>query len=713
MEYPIDGKMYLDIMEERKKYTTRTARKALVDSYYADEIRALQGNDSDRWMEGRFLERRKTATLNLINRAAEEFPGLKLFSIEESIADFEVHNFFTFDWFNLDSSITVAAALWMLDDLRKTGRLHEAYQYLPPDREALETVYLPIDFYHPCYEQELIQSVASVLGEMLRNAPEEPAEAYRGLVALLSPEKVERAIGNFRIGQKDILTRYLKIAEYYDKKNEQLLAQIQNAQKPNILMMKPDEKEWKRLAEQGGELEEKHQKQRFYFDLEIGKNRREIIREYGSRDIADVLTKDLFYPDPYETAFAGLYLLGNADEQIMNLRSSCLHIFYAMKRLPWYTKGAYGESEEEDHEEDWLGRGFNDTGWLGREGTEPVDYHRPDPEGKTIAQRIYDLSKGIVPAGFHPFRQEREEMKAQGVEAADLIADQAEMMFLAAYQATAGNIRGRHWWENDDEDSLYPQDAAEEDADDEDSEERDGDRDDESIEEAGEPVRIGGWWGRMAREQGIETERDADSPAGTVSAEARKVPEAETRKMPEAETRKVPEAEAPQASSADTLELLDRARKEIKNLKKALSEISREAEKREVRYEHELKTLRMEHRELADLRSLVFNQNAEDQWRIEKPERQIDYPYSARKRTVIFGGHDSFLRAIKPLLPNVKYVDTDNYSFAPEIVRNADVVWVQTNCISHSQFNNITRVARQHGIQMRYFACSSAEKCAE
>ena len=80
---------------------------------------------------------------------------------------------------------------------------------------------------------------------------------------------------------------------------------------------------------------------------------------------------------------------------------------------------------------------------------------------------------------------------------------------------------------------------------------------------------------------------------------------------------------------------------------------------------------------------------------------------------MVFGGHDSFLRAFKPLLPNVKFVDTEQYGFAPEIVRNADVVWVQTNCISHSQYNNITRLARQHGVQMRYFGYASAEKCAE
>lgn len=125
--------------------------------------------------------------------------------------------------------------------------------------------------------------------------------------------------------------------------------------------------------------------------------------------------------------------------------------------------------------------------------------------------------------------------------------------------------------------------------------------------------------------------------------------------------------------------------------------------------------MRMEHRELADLREVVFNRElpTDALTRREKTKKQYEYPYVTKKRTVIFGGHESFLHAMKPMLPEAKFVDTDNYGFNPEIVRNADVVWIQTNCISHSQYNNITRVARLHGIQLRYFAYASAEKCAE
>ncbi len=159
---------------------------------------------------------------------------------------------------------------------------------------------------------------------------------------------------------------------------------------------------------------------------------------------------------------------------------------------------------------------------------------------------------------------------------------------------------------------------------------------------------------------------------------------------------------------------LDRLKKENKNLRKAYSELKRETDARIVKSEQELKILRREHRELADLRELIFNRERDEAG--EKDEVAVpkaDYPYETRKRTVVFGGHDTFLKAIRLLLPDVKYVDAKLMAFSPEIIRNADVVWIQNNCISHSQYWSIVKNCKQAGIQMRYFTYASAEKCAE
>ena len=164
-------------------------------------------------------------------------------------------------------------------------------------------------------------------------------------------------------------------------------------------------------------------------------------------------------------------------------------------------------------------------------------------------------------------------------------------------------------------------------------------------------------------------------------------------------------------AKADPSEELKKAKQEIKALRDALYRERRVSSDDRAKYEHELKALRMEHRELADLRTLVFNRENPEQE--EKTRRQIDYPYRTKKRTVIFGGHDSFLKAIKPMLPEVRFVDAGNLAFDPEIIRNAEVVWIQNNCISHSQYWAIVKNCRLAGVQMRYFAYASAEKCAE
>ena len=50
---------------------------------------------------------------------------------------------------------------------------------------------------------------------------------------------------------------------------------------------------------------------------------------------------------------------------------------------------------------------------------------------------------------------------------------------------------------------------------------------------------------------------------------------------------------------------------------------------------------------------------------------------------------------------------------SPEIIRRADVVWIQTNCIGHKSYYNIIDLARKYGRKVRYFKYASATKCAE
>ena len=48
-----------------------------------------------------------------------------------------------------------------------------------------------------------------------------------------------------------------------------------------------------------------------------------------------------------------------------------------------------------------------------------------------------------------------------------------------------------------------------------------------------------------------------------------------------------------------------------------------------------------------------------------------------------------------------------------EMIRNADMVWIQPNALSHAFFYKIINEVRKHQIPLRYFTYASAIKCAE
>jgi hypothetical protein len=390
------------------------------------------------------------------------------------------------------------------------------------------------------------------------------------------------------------------------------------------------------------------------FDKYLRMDRKQVRRETGSREVADAV-EGFTVDDPYEICFALFYLIDSGDDAPWLIGSGSSLMLYTLQMLPWFMNQEDWDDEAWDS---WLdGIQYDQNGWLER-GAVPdqIDYYHEMHGGKNLAQIIFSLCRGVVPAGLHPFEAEREQLVIEGMDEdkARKVTDIAEMIFLHAFQAKQYR---RSDWSFDDRllvDETEPE-----------------------IEEEIAPIKLGGYWGKVAAGQGITVEA-----TDTVAAEENAKLKAE----------------------------LDQAKKQIKSLKSLLSTEKHTADADRAKYERELKTLRMEHRELADLRSLVFNQENEVR---EEPTKDYSYPYETRKRTVIFGGHDSFLRAIKPMLPTVKFVDASNMAFNPEIIRNADVVWVQNNCISHPQYWSIVKNCKLAGVQMRYFGFASAEKCAE
>lgn len=150
---------------------------------------------------------------------------------------------------------------------------------------------------------------------------------------------------------------------------------------------------------------------------------------------------------------------------------------------------------------------------------------------------------------------------------------------------------------------------------------------------------------------------------------------------------------------------------ENQRLRTSLYEAGREARDARKKLESVESASREDRQELADLRELVFHQQ-EETYFSEPEETTIAFPYSPTQRIVVFGGHESWAREIKQKLPGVRFIDRTMIPNA-ELIRHADVVWLQTNALSHAYFYKIIDESRKHHIPVRYFSYASATKCAE
>ena len=173
---------------------------------------------------------------------------------------------------------------------------------------------------------------------------------------------------------------------------------------------------------------------------------------------------------------------------------------------------------------------------------------------------------------------------------------------------------------------------------------------------------------------------------------------------PEEPEEAVTSPEALEAKIAELKKQLEHARKTAYDANREMRECKKRQEKLE-------KKLAMEQQELADLRELVFHQQ-ENLYQDAVADENVRFPYKTTLRTVVFGGHDSWAREIKPKLPDVRFIDRTMLPNS-DMIRRADVVWIQTNALSHAFFYKIIDEVRKHNVPLRYFSYASATKCAE
>lgn len=151
------------------------------------------------------------------------------------------------------------------------------------------------------------------------------------------------------------------------------------------------------------------------------------------------------------------------------------------------------------------------------------------------------------------------------------------------------------------------------------------------------------------------------------------------------------------------------------SIKRQAYQFEREAKQAALDLERERALAKENNSELFNLRELIYTQlaTAEDDTSDESSTEAVLYPYTVTHRTVVFGGHYTWSKAIQPKLEGVKFVSKDVNSANKDLIRNADIIWIQPNALSHRLFYPIVNTARKYDVPVRYFTSASAQRCAD
>lgn len=668
---------------------------------------------------GVFRQRRKEAMLRLLPVVKKEcFPTADKDKENYLTAAFLSNEFaYNLDYNSYDCyrDFRLGAIIWILDNLKRAGNLEKALEHLPYFGNKEEYPLLPKNFYHPYYSKSLLEAMMFVVTMRFRSSQEKELEddlineniilkenaegneynvTFREIIGLLPKDAIEKVCGEFRDMVLKTIRIFLKGQHYLREKHAFYEQYVRNAEKSAGFFI--DEKTLRPVGPvasprgsgltmnrfgrsgsgEGTGSSVKHAGNGNAFGKSIFNDHSNVlyclehykvaVDEYckcfnrfffqGRDELHDFFEdkdmEDLFLnysvKNPLGLCFALIYLIDHGDDIPWLFQSGGTVMSEIWHSLPW------GPGKKEDGAEETLYYNvrFRQHEFT-PEGWPNYDFDTVDccsrKEGDiNIPQAFYRMTGCVLPTGIPDPFDGKKILTGFG-----LTDYENGFVSGAAYSSYLSSRQYR-----------LPEET------------------DISIENGNEEADNGNEdTGEKARKEAAIA--DLNSKLSEIS-----------------------------KSRKDLQTELLQARREIKCLKRALAEDRKKYAAEILQKDVELKKARMEHRELIDLREVLFS--GLDKAPSSDPATEVSgsLPYETTKRVVIFGGHATFLKQMKDYLPSARFVDVDNIAFNPEIVRNADVVWIQNNCISHSQFWNVVKEARQYGVQVRYFAYSSAEKSA-
>lgn len=169
---------------------------------------------------------------------------------------------------------------------------------------------------------------------------------------------------------------------------------------------------------------------------------------------------------------------------------------------------------------------------------------------------------------------------------------------------------------------------------------------------------------------------------------------------------------AKDVTAPDDAERIAELTRQLKSAKKSAHDMELLIRQLEEQSRDEARRAEQDRMELRGLRETLFRTRAVESYEFTSTEQKIQLPWQVRRRILIFGGHDTWSKSIRPLLPGARFFERESL---PDLnaIKGADVVWIQANALSHKFYYRIIETARKENILVRYFSFASARKCAE
>lgn len=695
-------------------------------------------------LSGGILRRRRAATCRLFPEVCQRFGAL--YTEDELAFAWATECAVTghsIDGIDHLYYITLAAAIFILDELKHSGKLDAALHYLDkPQADAVDMEeVLPLERFDPCHDEVVIRSMIDLIRErnprggryqhymtdttarctepIQYQLPEEagadltPRERFNAVMSMIHPAVKEQAVKRFEAKFWEFLGIYFSCdaplcKEYTDciKRSEELMDECDQLQSRMLSQFVPatalDQKgitgkpmpdllpaafpaplsgqkapgvkapllghqdRLHRMALQGlncEQMAENLDEQRLELLLmsSVASMRpyEELVERVGKENTEQLLRLEV--DDPYETCFALLCLLEEGSDIPWAYSGAVAVLTTAARKLPWNalaldrvealrTRQPWGDETDLDEEEE------QDAPMEVFQQEQPVDWHERKAE-------LYRLNYQNSPLYNAPSEAPSQNWKLNlpqllfgltGLIMPRTVSDQSGMAEeLTAAGMESGLAKGME---------LYLQLAQ-----------------DIQLQSrfqvpdlAVEPR------GGSDAEQPGETAEGAREDVDKLRLELRQLKEA----------------------NANYREALYQAQRDLERVKKDMEGVEAQAAE--------------ERAELSALRELVFQQSQKEQLSDEpeqEPPAAQQFPYRTKKRIVVFGGHETWLKAIRPLLPNVTFINRIQSPNA-DMIRAADVVWIQANAIPHRNYYKIIHVVRANHVPVRYFGYASAMKCA-